>query len=182
MLEDVSTQSAPAGRAMTNIKIDRIDLKILETLQRDGRITNQKLAEKVCLSPSSCLQRVRRLEKEKVIRSCHARIDLSHIARHIMCIAMVSLKNHTQEEFRAFENLVETIPEVVEYYTVSGEPDFIMRIICADMNRYLAINDQLVGSSSYQVNISSYVVMKENKAFEAVDLSTLKDRRGAESN
>ena len=162
---------------MTDLKIDKIDLKILETLQRDGRITNQNLAEKVCLSPSSCLQRVRRLEKEQVIRSYHARIDLSRIARHIMCIATVSLKNHTQDEFKAFESLVESIPEVVECYTVSGESDFFVRIICADMNRYLEINDQLVASSSYQVNINSYVVMKENKAFEAVELNTLKGAR-----
>ena len=159
---------------MTELKIDKIDLKILQTLQRDGRITNQDLAEKVCLSPSSCLQRVRRLEKEQVIQSYHARIDLSRIARHIMCIATVSLKNHTQQEFKAFESLIASVPEIVECYTVSGESDFLIRIVCADMNRYLEINDQLVSSSSYQVTINSYVVMKENKAFEAVQLNTLK--------
>ena len=159
---------------MTKPKFDKIDLKILETLQKDGRITNQNLAERVCLSPSSCLQRVRRLEWEQVIQSYHARIDLSLIARHIMCIATVSLKNHTQDEFKAFENLVASIPEVVECYTVSGESDFIIRIICADMNRYLEINDLLVSNSSNQVNINSYIVMKENKAFEAVELATLK--------
>ena len=164
----------PVPKFMTDLKLDRIDLKILQTLQRNGRITNQNLAEKVCLSPSSCLQRVRRLEKEQVIQSYHARIDLSRVARHIICLATVSLKNHTQQEFKAFESLVESIPEVVECYTVSGESDFLIRIICADMNRYLEINDQLVSSSSYQVTINSYVVMKENKAFEAVELNTLR--------
>ncbi|MDD9891389.1 MAG: Lrp/AsnC ligand binding domain-containing protein, partial [Gammaproteobacteria bacterium] len=93
---------------------------------------------------------------------------------HIMCIATVSLKNHTQQEFKAFESLIESIPEIVECYTVSGESDFLIRIICADMNRYMEINDQLVGSSSYQVTINSYVVMKENKAFEAVELNSLR--------
>lgn len=159
---------------MSQLKLDKIDLKILETLQQNGRITNQDLADKVCLSPSSCLQRVRRLESQQVIQSYHAKIDLAAVARHIMCIAAVSLKNHTHEEFIAFEGLVESIPEVVECYTVSGESDFIVRIICADMNRYLEINNQLVSSSTYQVNINSYVVMKENKAFEKVELKTLK--------
>ena len=159
---------------MTDLKIDKIDMKILQTLQKNGRITNQDLAEKVCLSPSSCLQRVRRLENEQVIQYYHARIDLSRITRHIMCIATVSLKNHTQQEFKAFESLIESIPEIVECYTVSGESDFLIRIICADMNRYMEINDQLVGSSSYQVTINSYVVMKENKAFEAVELNSLR--------
>jgi len=92
-----------------------------------------------------------------------------------MCIDTVSLKNHIQNEFKAFENLVKSIPEVVECYTVSGESDFFVRIICADMNRYLEINEQLVSSSSNQVNINSYVVMKENTAFETVNLKTLKD-------
>lgn len=159
---------------MTNLKIDKIDLKILQLLQKTGRITNQSLADKVHLSPSSCLHRVRRLENANMIRSYHAHLDLASIARHITCIATVSLKNHTQEEFRAFESLIESIPEVVECYTVSGESDFIIRIICADMNRYLEINDQLVSSSSYQVNINTYVVMKENKRFESVELDTLR--------
>lgn len=158
---------------MPGFKLDRIDLKILDTLQRDGRITNQNLAERVALSPSSCLQRVRRLEAEKIIHSYYARLELAAVARHIMCIASVSLRNHTHDEFKAFESMIDAIPEVVECFTVSGEADFILRIICADMNRYLEINDQLVSSSSNQVTISSYVVMKENKAFQRVDLSTL---------
>jgi DNA-binding Lrp family transcriptional regulator len=91
-----------------------------------------------------------------------------------MCIATVSLKNYTQEEFKAFENRIDGIPEVVEFFTVSGESDFIIRIICADMNRYLEINDELVSTSSNQININSYVVMKENKSFERVALGTLK--------
>ena len=87
-----------------------------------------------------------------------------------MCI-----RDSTQEEFNAFEDLIESIPEVVECYTVSGESDFLMKIICADMRRYVEINDQLVGSSRYQVTINSYVVMKENKCSRGVDLTTLCD-------
>jgi DNA-binding Lrp family transcriptional regulator len=160
---------------MKNVKIDKTDMKILETLQHNARITNQALAEHVCLSPSSCLQRVRRLENDNVIRSYHANINLPSIARHIVCIATVSLKNHTQEEFKAFESLIESIAEIVECYTVSGESDFILRIICADMNRYLEINDQLVSSTNYVVNISTNVVMKENKRFKAVEIKTLRE-------
>ena len=156
-------------------KLDKIDLRILQTLQEDGRITNQNLAERVNLSPSSCLQRVRRLEQAGVISSYQAHLNLVSIARHIICLATVSVKNHTQEEFNAFETLIESIPEVVECYTVSGESDFLMKIICADMKRYVEINEQLVGNSRYQVTINSYVVMKENKPFRGVDLITLSD-------
>lgn len=160
---------------MKSSKLDKIDLKILEILQKDGRITNQKLAEEVSLSPSSCLQRMRRLEQEGVIQSYHATLNLGSIARHIMCIATVSLRNHTQEEFNAFESLIKAIPEVVECYTVSGESDFLLRILCPDMNRYVEINDQLVGDNRYQVTINSYVVMKENIPYRGVDLSTLRE-------
>lgn len=170
-----SYESTPQDSAMKSSKLDKIDLRILEILQHDGRVTNQKLAEQVNLSASSCLQRVRRLEQEGVIGSYHAHLSLGSIARHIMCLATVSLKNHTQEEFNAFEALIESIPEVVECYTVSGESDFLLRIICPDMNRYVEINDQLVGNSRYQVTINSYVVMKENKSFRGVNLETLRD-------
>ena len=158
---------------MKNTKLDKIDLRILQTLQKDGRITNQNLAERVNLSPSSCLQRVRRLDQAGVISYYQAHLNLGSIARHIICLATISVKNHTQEEFNAFEDLIESIPEVVECYTVSGESDFLLKVICADMRRYVEINDQLVGSSRYQVTINSYVVMKENKAFRGVDLATL---------
>ncbi len=156
-----------------SVNLDKIDFKLLDTLQKEARITNQDLAERIHLSPSSCLQRVRRLEKEGLIRSYHGNLDLARIARHIMCIATISLKNHSQDDFEQFEKLADAIPEVVECYTVSGEPDFFLRIICPDMNCYLEVNEKLIRSSSCQVNINTYVVMKENKRFQGVELSTL---------
>ncbi|MEC8740741.1 MAG: Lrp/AsnC family transcriptional regulator, partial [Pseudomonadota bacterium] len=128
---------------MKNTKLDKVDLRILQTLQKDGRITNQNLAERVNLSPSSCLQRVRRLDQAGVISYYLAHLNLGSIARHIICLATISVKNHTQEDFNAFEDLIESIPEVVECYTVSGESDFLLKVICADMRRYVEINDQL---------------------------------------
>jgi len=158
---------------MADFKLDKTDIKILQTLQNQGRMTNLDLANLVHLSPSSCLQRVRRLEQANVIDSYTANLELSAIARHIMCIATVSLKNHTQKEFEQFEELVATIPEVVECYTVSGESDFFMRVICPNMKRYLEINGELLGAHASQVNINTYVVMKESKRFRGVELKTL---------
>ena len=160
---------------MKDTKLDKIDLRILQTLQKHGRITNKNLAERVNLSPSSCLQRVRRLDQAGVISSYQAHLNLGRIARHTICLATISVMNHTQEEVNAFEDLIESIPEVVECYTVSGESDFLMKIVCADMRRYVEIKDQLVGNSRYQVTINSYVVMKENKPFRGVNLTTLCD-------
>lgn len=155
------------------MKLDKIDIKILRTLQSDARITNQNLADAIALSPSSCLQRVRRLEKEGIIYSYRAHIELNRLCRHLMCIATVAIRNHTQEDFRAFEALVDSIPEIVECLTVSGEFDFFLRIICPDMPRYVEINEQLVSSVNYAMTINTHVVMNENKRYQGVDLMTL---------
>lgn len=155
------------------LKLDRIDIKILNEMQKNARITNQDLADRVCLSPSSCLQRVRRLEAESILVSYHAQVNLPLICRHLVCIATVSMKNHSQSDFRAFEELIQQMPEVVECYTVSGEFDFFLRIVCPDMNRYLEINDQLVSSADHLVNISTHVVMNQNKSFQEINIGSL---------
>ncbi len=155
------------------MKLDRIDLKILSTLQSDARITNQNLAEAIALSPSSCLQRVRRLENSGIISNYHAQLELNQLCRHLTCIATVAMKNHTQEDFRAFESLIGDIDEIVECLTVSGEFDFFLRIVCPDMQRYVEINEQLVSSVKHAININTHVVMTENKCFKGVALNTL---------
>jgi len=154
-------------------KLDKTDYKIIDILQKDGRITNQELARQVELAPSSCLQRLRHLEEDGVIGSYHARVNLHSVCRFVTCIAGVNLKNHTYKQFVAFKEVVATIPEIVEYYTVSGESDFILKIICRDMSAYLEINDKLISSSNYSATINTYVVMEENKSFNRVDLDTL---------
>jgi Lrp/AsnC family transcriptional regulator of ectoine degradation len=155
------------------MKLDRTDLKILKYLQTNAKTTNQDLAEKIALSPSSCLQRVRRLEQEELITGYHAKLNLSKISRHIMFIATVTMKNHSAKEFRKFESLIESLPEIIECYTVSGEFDFFIRIVCPDMTRYVEINDILVESVNHSLSINTHVVMNENKSFTGVDLSKL---------
>ncbi len=155
------------------MKLDRIDLKILKHIQTNAKTTNQDLAALVALSPSSCLQRVRRLEAEGIITGYYATLNLTKVSRHIMCIATVSMKNHSAKDFRKFESAVESIPEIVECYTVSGEFDFFLRIVSPNMARYLEINEMLVGSVNYSLKINTHVVMNENKVFKGIDLSKL---------
>ena len=153
--------------------LDRIDQNILSILQADGRITNQHLAEKVNLSPSSCLARVRKLEEDNCLGSYHAHINLERLCRYITCIAMVSLGQHQQEDFRTFERYVKSLPEVVQCDTVSGGCDFIVRIVCADMERYHEVNEMLLNSGTNVVNIKTHVVMSETKAFSQYPLQEL---------
>lgn len=155
------------------IKIDRIDLKILQQLQRSGRITNQNLAEKVNLSPSSCLHRVRRLEQANIILSYQANLRLSSLCRSITCIATVTLSNHTQEDFLVFEKLTKEIPEIIESQTVSGGFDFFLKVVAGDMAAYLDLTNDLIQGMSCGVNINTHVVMKEIKPFRGYPIERL---------
>ncbi|MEP3247686.1 MAG: Lrp/AsnC family transcriptional regulator [Sneathiella sp.] len=156
-------------------QLDRIDQNIISALQHSARMTNQQLAEKVGLSPSSCLARVRKLEEDGCLGPYQAVVNLDRLCRYLTCIAMVTLENHRQQDFRAFEAFVEGLPEVVQCDTVSGGCDFILRVVCADMERYHIVNEMLLNSGANVVNIKTHVVMTENKKFSGYPLEMLLD-------
>ena len=155
--------------------IDRLDRKIISLLQHDARITNQHLADSVGLSPSACLNRVRKLEAAGVLTGYLAAIDLHSLCRSVTVIATVSVQDQSTERFREFRDAVEAIPEVVESYTVSGAIDLFLRIIAADMPRYNAVNDQILDLLPGKVHISSHVVLENGKPFSGYPLSALLD-------
>ncbi len=157
------------------IPLDARDLAILSVLQENGRISNRDLAARVDLSPSACLVRVRRLEKARVIRAYHARLDLSKVARSIQCLAMVKLAHHGRGAFRSFAAEARRLPEVVEVLMLSGQVDFMVKVVCSDIARYNVINDRLLDLGVEVDSISSYVVMEESKALAGIDLATLLD-------
>lgn len=153
--------------------LDSIDLRILKSIQCQARITNQALAELVHLSPSSCLQRVKRLEDNGYIHKYIAVLELNQICSFITCIATITFKGHDQNDFQDFVNEINEIPEVIECSTVSGQFDFILKLICKDMPRYLELNNYLLNACSKIGSIKTHVVMNENKKFEGFDLTAL---------
>ena len=153
--------------------IDQIDLKILSILQSDARITNHELSNKVNLSPSSCLQRVRRLEDDKYIERFMAHIDLDKICRTVTVILTVSLHYHSNENFETFNKAVAEFPEIVECYTVSGNFDYFLRVVCPDMKSYLTLNDALIDRMEGTANISGHVVLEYTKSFEGYAIDAL---------
>jgi len=155
------------------IKLDRTDVRILATLQAEARITNHDLAERVFLSPSSCLQRVRKLEKAGVLRSYHARIELELVCRSVTVIAEAKLSKHEAADFRRFEQAVNAIPEVVECLKVSGEFDYILRFVCTDMAQYDELSDHLLDTGRGVAHLSSHVVLARCKESEGFPLEPL---------
>lgn len=157
------------------MQLDKINRKILSILQQDARITNQDLAERVNLSPSSCLNRVRKLEQQGLIGPYLGVVDLAKLCRSVTVIATVSLKDQSTDAFRAFQQAAQDIPEVVECYIVSGTFDIFLRIVAPDMNRYNEINDRLLDLQPGKVNISSHVVLSTGKPFRGYPLDQLID-------
>jgi len=157
------------------MQLDKISRKILSTLQQEARITNQELADRVGLSPSSCLNRVRKLEEAGLIGPYLSTLNLPKICRSVEVIVTVSLKDQSTDAFRTFQQAAQSHPEVVECYTVSGSFDFFLRIVAPDMMRYNEINDQLLDVLPGMVNISSHVVLTTVKPFRGYPLDALAD-------
>ncbi len=156
--------------------LDRINQNILSTLQHDARITNQQLAERVGLSPSSCLNRVRKLEQQGLIGPYLGVLNIEALCRSVTVIATISMKDQSTDAFRTFQHAAEQIAEVVECFTVSGSFDMFLRIVAADMTRYNAINDRLLDILPGLVNISSHVVLTSSKPFRGYPLDKLLER------
>lgn len=112
---------------------DRYDRRILQTLQRDGRITNQRLAAQVDLSTAPCWRRVNRLEKEGVISRYVALLDREELGLHVMVYVHVSLVDHHSETLAQFDAFVEQCDSVLECYSVSGEYDYLIRVVAASV-------------------------------------------------
>ena len=153
--------------------LDRIDLRILTTLQKQARITNQDLADSINLSPSSCLTRVRRLEQNGYIDSYLAKLNLNQICRNVMFIATAKIKSQSKDDFKQFEKYTSQAEHVVCCYTVSGEFDFFLQIVSPDMTHYLSVIDNLIDSIEAEITINTHVIMKENKPFTGYPLSDL---------
>lgn len=116
--------------------LDAIDRRLLAELQAEGRITNVELAQRVGLTAPPCLRRVRALEDEGVIRGYHADLDPSRLGFAITVFAMVSLKSQAEEDLRAFENHMRSLPEVRECHMLNGEIDFILKIVSKDLQSF----------------------------------------------
>jgi Lrp/AsnC family transcriptional regulator, leucine-responsive regulatory protein len=127
---------AASGESMSSLELDAIDLRILDALQSDGRLTNQELADHVGLSPSPCLRRVRRLEKDGFIRTYRAVLDRNSVGLELTVFADIKLEKHSRENAEALQDALSAMPEVVACHMVSGTADFIAEIVVPDLKTY----------------------------------------------
>ncbi|WP_417544271.1 Lrp/AsnC family transcriptional regulator [Marinobacter sp.] len=124
-------------KSETLIQIDRTDRRILAQIQKDASLTNQQLAEKVGLSPSPCLRRVRALEDAGIVMRTVTVLDHKKLGLSLTAIILIGMDRHTPERFSAFEEQVSEYPEILECYLVTGhDADYMLKVVVPDMDHY----------------------------------------------
>jgi Lrp/AsnC family leucine-responsive transcriptional regulator len=122
------------------MEIDRYDRRILEVLQAQGRISNQELAERIGLSPSPCLRRVRALEASGLIAGYRAILDARRLGLSLLALIHISMDRHTPERFANFEEKIRALPEVLECLLITGQDaDYQLKVVVRDMDAYQAL-------------------------------------------
>jgi len=158
---------------MNEHKLDQIDLNILAVLQTNGRIKNTDLADKVALSASPCLQRVKRLEKMGFISSYQAIIEINKIVETIQIFTQITIAEHTFEDHKYFERKIVDIPEVIECYLASGGYDYLVKFVCRSIIHYQNTIQSLLDSDLGISKYHSYVIMKEVISKKALPIAHL---------
>ena len=128
---------------MSQLSTDAIDQRILAELQKDGRLSNVQLAEKVGLSESACLRRVRQLEQSGIIDRYVMLIDQTAIGKPGTVFVRVTLEGQQQDKLQSFEEEIGKVRDVLECYLMSGDSDYLLRVIVRDNEDYLRIHNRL---------------------------------------
>ncbi|WP_065373118.1 Lrp/AsnC family transcriptional regulator [Ensifer adhaerens] len=155
------------------MKLDAIDLRILDAIQRDGRITKLALAEKAGLSPTPCWMRLRKMEKAGIISGYHAHVALRRVAPVASVMVELTLANHRQADFDRFERAVRDIPEIVCCWSVGGGVDYILKIVAADIDAYQRLIDTLLDRELGIARYFTYIVTKTVKEEPVLPVSLL---------
>ena len=144
--------------------LDAIDIKILATLQKEGRITKLALAERVNLSPTPCWERLKRLEKAGFVVGYRAEIALAKLGSTTTVLVEVTLKQHRIEDFEVFERAVRQVPEIVECLATGGGIDYLLKVVTHDIDAYQRLIDELLTAGIGIDRYFTYVVTRTVKS------------------
>ncbi|TIX13466.1 MAG: Lrp/AsnC family transcriptional regulator [Mesorhizobium sp.] len=158
---------------MAAAKLDPIDLKILDAIQRDGRITKLALADKVGLSPTPCWMRLRKLEKAGIVSGYHARVAMRAVAPVAIVLMEVTLASHRQADFDRFERVIRDVPEIVACWSVGGGVDYLLRVMARDIDAYQRLVDTLLEREIGIDRYFTYIVTKTVKEESVLPVADL---------
>ncbi len=167
---NISADQSNKAQSMSAERLDRIDLVLLAELQRNGRLTNAELAERVHLSPSACLRRVQRLERDGVIVGYRAELGAERLGIGLQAFVRVQLKHHDTAAVAGFARLVEGWDEVVACHALTGDMDYLLQVAVRDLEHFSRfLLDQLLNQPAVE-DVNSSFVLRTVKAARGVPL------------
>jgi Lrp/AsnC family transcriptional regulator len=165
------TDTAAAPPTETR-RLDAIDRKILAVLQEDASLSVAEIGEKVGLSSTPCWKRIQRLEAEDIILKRVALVDQNKIGLGITVFVSVESSDHSEAWLKTFADAVSAMPEVMEFYRMAGDVDYMLRVVVADMQSYDAFYKKLIGTVALK-NVTSRFAMEKIKSVTALPVPAL---------
>jgi DNA-binding Lrp family transcriptional regulator len=156
---------------IARMEIDAIDNRILSILQTDGKISNQDLAERVGLSPSPCLRRVKALEARGIVQRYVALVDPSAVGQGLQAVVQVRLDRQTVDSVTRFEEEILRHPQVLECYLVAGDWDYVLRVVARDLDDFREFCVNRLAKIAGVGNVKSNISMKQVKYSTALPLT-----------
>ena len=141
------------------MKLDHIDIRLLSELQRDAGLPQRDLAERVGLSQNACWRRLKRLQQSGVITGQSLRLNRQLLGKDLVVFTMVRTRSHSAEWLASFRRHVTTIPEVVEFFRIGGDYDYLLKIVTDNMASFDAVYQRLIGPIELDA-VTSYFAME----------------------
>lgn len=150
--------------------MDKIDYKILAELQADNTLSSQALAERVGLSASPCWRRVRKLENDGIISANVAILQPGKVGLDVIAIANISLEDHHPDSVSDFDNMVKSRPEILECYAMSGQHDYLIKVVCRSIKAYDSLLARYILQCKAVHTVNTSFVMRSTKYTTALPL------------
>jgi Lrp/AsnC family leucine-responsive transcriptional regulator len=144
------------------MSLDSVDRKILSLLEKNARISNAELAERVNLSPTPCLRRLRKLEASGLIRGYSASLDEKMLGLNASALVFVNLDKNTQENAERFEQALRLLPEVMECWVVAGRHDYVLRVVTEDLDHYERFVKRCLAVLDEVADLESIIILKQS--------------------
>jgi DNA-binding Lrp family transcriptional regulator len=153
------------------IKLDNIDRQILSLLQSNARISNAELAEKVNLSPTPCLRRLRKLEESGLIRNYTAILNEKELGFLVSAYVWVNLEKNTKENGQAFESAIRLLPEVVECCVVAGRHDYVLKVVTTSLEDYDRFMKEGLAEVKPVAGLESMIILNQSMVGSGLPLN-----------
>ena len=170
----ISTASSSPERDKAPRPLDSIDRKILRVLQENAALTVADIGERVGLSSTPCWKRIQRLEGDGIITGKVVLVDQNKIGLGLSVFVSVESDDHSDEWLKNFSGIVSAMPEVIEFYRLAGDVDYVLRVVVADMPSYDKFYKKLIGMVALK-NVTSRFAMEKIKSVTALPILALSD-------